>query len=79
MKYNEFIKSYLAKSKEPVGKFAKRAGVHRSTVYRATAGEGNLMFHMVAGMVSAAGGEIFITPTAPATRPSPAEVGGDAA
>lgn len=59
MKYASFIADYLQSSQEDLCAFAKRAGVHRSTVYRALAGE-NLMMSMVERMVMAAGGSIEI-------------------
>ena len=69
MKLNDFINNYLEASKESVGVFAKRAGVNRSTVYRAKAGSDHLLFHLVEGMVRAAGGEFKIVKSkTPATH-----------
>lgn len=80
MKLHELIQRHLESSKEPVGNFAKRAGVNRSTVYRAKAGSDHLLFHLVEGMVRAAGGELkIVTPATPATSPEASQVGGDAA
>lgn len=74
MKYDIFIQSYLKSSGEPVGKFAERAGVHRSSVYRAMDGL-PIMFPLVKSMVEAAGGslEIIELPAPPATSPAPAQ------
>lgn len=75
MKYDIFIQSYLKSSGEAVGKFAERAGVNRSSVYRAMGGL-PIMFPLVKSMVEAAGGEIAIITiptTPPATPPAPAE------
>lgn len=69
MKYNELISTYLDSTKETVGQFAKRAGVNRSTVYRAKSGDRHLLFHLVESMVVAAGGSIVIQPP-PADTPA---------
>lgn len=60
MRYHEFIRAYLRSSGESVGQFARRAGVNRSTVYRARSGDGHLLFHLVEKMVSAAGGSLGV-------------------
>lgn len=59
MKYDEFISGFVSSSKEPVGDFAKRAGVSRAAVYRAMWGN-NILFSQLERMVSAAGGKIEI-------------------
>lgn len=61
MKYDEFISGFLTSSKEPVGEFAKRAGVSRVAVYRAMWGK-NILFSQLERMVSAAEGRIEIVP-----------------
>lgn len=64
MNYDEFISSYLDNSSESVEQFARRAGVHRSSVYRAKAGD-NLLYSLVEKLVRAAGGKIIISIDAP--------------
>lgn len=59
MKYAELISDFLSTTDETAGAFAKRAGVHRSSVYRAKAGK-DMSFRSVKKMVLAAGGEILI-------------------
>ncbi len=73
MKYDIFIKDHVRASKENVEMFAKRAGVHRSSVYRAINGM-PLMFPLVKRMVEAAGGKIEIVPQA---TPTPKRGEGD--
>ena len=59
MKYNELILNYLSSADETVRDFAKKAGVHRSSVYRARNGK-DMSFHLIEKMVNAAGGEVVI-------------------
>ena len=60
--YSEFISDYLDHTAETIDAFARRAGVHRSSVYRAKAGD-NLLFSVVEKMVQAAGGRLSIAST----------------
>lgn len=59
MKCDIFLKRHLNESCETVSAFARRAGVHRSTVYRALAGH-NLRLEVIDKLVVAAGGQMVI-------------------
>lgn len=69
MKYNTFIKNYLAEANETIGAFAKRAGVSRVTVYRAM-NKQNILIEPLEKIIVAAGGSLEIVAgnmTAPPT------------
>lgn len=61
MKYDKLVSDFLARSPETVDQFAQRAGVHRSSVYRAMNGQ-SLRYRVVEKIVEAAGYRVEAVP-----------------
>lgn len=61
MKYEKIVSDFLAASPETVDQFCQRAGVHRSSVYRAMNGQ-SLRFRVVEKILEAAGYKLDAIP-----------------
>lgn len=61
MKYEKIVSDFLATSPETVDQFSQRAGVHRSSVYRAMNGQ-SLRFRVVEKILEAAGYKLDAIP-----------------